>query len=1466
MARSMEFRLLGPLEVRCDGADVAIASPKQRAVLAALLLDAGRVVPVARLIDTLWGLEEAPRTARITVQNYVMRLRQTLGDAGPERISTRPPGYLISVEPGELDVTRFEELLGSARTAARQHAWGAAAEHARSALSLWRGDPLADMESDRLMREEVPRLMDLRLRAQETRIDADLHLGNHGEVVAELRGLAAVHPEREGLHAQLMLALYRDGRQAEALAAYQRARQALVDEIAAEPGLELRELHQRILAADPALALAPPTAPAAPAAGPGAGPTAIGRDSPYQGLSAFQERDAAFFYGREMATEQLLGRMSSQLDGSGLLVVAGASGVGKSSLLQAGVLPRLREAGVAAAPAAAAWPHVVFTPGRAPLDELAVRVAPLAGADAAAVRRGLDADPAGFALTARQVALAGPGRQAANPDGPPPEPPRLVLLIDQFEQLFTQCPDERQRQAFITALHAAATVGPGQPAAALVVLAVRADFEARCAEYPQLADAVQDRYLVTPMTARQLRMAITEPARTAGSSVDDALVEVLLRELTTRPDPAGARSGAAVSGAGMLPLLSHALDQAWRNRAGDALSLADYERVGGIEGAVADSAQRAYDRLTPAQRVSARQVFTRLTATSSDGADSADRAARAELTEGKDAAQARDVTAVVEAFAAERLLTLAADTVEISHEVLLSAWPLLRDTWLVETHADRIDRTRLHNAAAEWEHHSRDPSYLYHGSLLAAAAGTAARITADPSRHPPLSQTERDFLEAGDRARRRGARRRRGVTVFLVALVIGLAAATGVAVQADQEATSQRDAAVASQLILQSESLGDADPVLAKLESVAAWRIDPTEAARYAMLNAAALPGIAVINGPGGVVDQVAFSPGGTLLALGSGTLGITGEGEVTLWDAATRRQIGAPLVDHTGAVKSMAFSPDGRTLAVGTDDGAVSLWNVATRQQVGPALPVDFSAEYTGGVISIAFSRDGKTLAAVTSDGKVWLLEVAIGRWARVPLAGDPGLVNSAAFSPDGKTLVASSLGGNYITDLTTATLNSTVRMWDLATGRPMRAAPLAFGAGTTYSVAFSPNGKTVAAASLPYSIGHLDGTVRLWNANTGRAAGAMVTAGAGGLTSLSFSPDGKSLVTGGLGGTVRLWDIATGQQVGDPLAGDTDEVDSVAFSPDGRTLATGSLDGTARLWDVGRTVSDTTDGPLAAAAVSSMSLSAGGKTLVSGEPDGAVRLWNTTAPQSAGTLLTAPGTTSEAISPGGGTLATVDPGTGTVRLWNADTRRPAGALALDPVYPLAAAFSPDGDSLATVGVMASTDQGGVQLWDAATRQPLGGPLAGGFPADAVAFSPDGGTLAVGGLDGSVLLWDVATGQESGAPLAAGGGPTSSLAFSPDGATLAVGSYNGTIRLWDLETRQPIGVPYLPGAPVSALAFSPDGRTLIAANTDGTIWRRDVSFLADPASYLCEAAGRPLSRAEWTQYVHGPAYQDICP
>jgi len=260
MATRMEFCLLGELLVRAGGRAVPVSQPKQRAVLAALLLNANRAMPLDELGETVWG-PDPPPSARVTLQNYVKRLRHSLGDAGHSRILTRPRGYLISVQAGELDVATFEALLAGAWTAAREGSWEIAGREARAALALWRGEPLADVESDSLAVREVPRLMELRLQALEVRIDADLHLGRHTEVIVELRDLVGVHPLREHLHALLMLALYRDGRQGEALAAYQQARRVLLEELGAEPGTELSELHQRVLTADPGLA-PPKPAPA----------------------------------------------------------------------------------------------------------------------------------------------------------------------------------------------------------------------------------------------------------------------------------------------------------------------------------------------------------------------------------------------------------------------------------------------------------------------------------------------------------------------------------------------------------------------------------------------------------------------------------------------------------------------------------------------------------------------------------------------------------------------------------------------------------------------------------------------------------------------------------------------------------------------------------------------------------------------------------------------------------------------------------------------------------------------------------------------------------------------------------------------------------------------------------------------------------------------------------------------------
>lgn len=252
MAAEMEFCLLGPLIVRRGGVAVAVPPGRQRAALAVLLLNAGRVVRLDKLAETLWG-SGPPPSAPVAVQNYVMRLRKTLGDAGRDRIITQSPGYLIRVNAGELDVSSFDGLLSAARAEARDGSWYQAASLAREALRLWRGEPLADVDCEVLAAREVPRLAELRLQALETRIDADLHVGRHAEVIAELRQLTGEHPLREQLHGLLMLALYRDGRQAESLTAYADARRVLVEEIGAEPGTRLRQLHHQMLTADPAL-------------------------------------------------------------------------------------------------------------------------------------------------------------------------------------------------------------------------------------------------------------------------------------------------------------------------------------------------------------------------------------------------------------------------------------------------------------------------------------------------------------------------------------------------------------------------------------------------------------------------------------------------------------------------------------------------------------------------------------------------------------------------------------------------------------------------------------------------------------------------------------------------------------------------------------------------------------------------------------------------------------------------------------------------------------------------------------------------------------------------------------------------------------------------------------------------------------------------------------------------------------
>ena len=1159
-------------------------------------------------------------------------------------------------------------------------------------------------------------------------------------------------------------------------------------------------------------------------------------DSPYRGLKFFREEDAAFFFGREAEATEILERLSVRLEEPGLLVVSGVSGAGKSSLLRAGVLPRIRGAGPGSAPGSTPWLCLVITPTREPLNELASGVASLAGADAASIRRELDNDPSRFALTVRQAATTRADEPGDELDR---QERRLLLVVDQFEQVFTQCTDEDQRRAFIAALHSAATTGhgPNQVPAGLIVLVVRADFEARCAEYSQLAAAVQDRYLVTSMTPLRLRMAITEPAKMAGSYVDSTLVETLLRDVQARvpmSSPAGSWHG-MTSGAGVLPLLSHALDQAWRNRSGDIVGLADYVRIGGIDGGVAASADRAYGTLTPGQQSAARQIFMRLITTNSDGVDSAARVARTELTEGKSYAQIRDVDAVLEAFAAERLLTLGVDWVEISHEALLTAWKQLRD-WLDGDQLDRVMYSQLTADARTWDINRRNPSYLYRPGRLTEISAAANRWKSTPTRYPPLNLTSAAFLNAARRATRRSRQRLQAIFAILLAFALVASAAAVLAVHyaanaKNYAANERRQQAIilSRQLAAESLSLDPADPITARQLAVAAWRVNPTNQAGAAMatlLTEQQQNGDLPADSSATDTYGVAFSPDGKLLATAAD------DGYVRLWNPVTGSPVGKPLpadIGSTGGGCPVAFSPDGELLATAGDDGYVRLWNPVTGSPVGKPLPADHDGpnDPNGGVSGVAFSPDGKLLASADANGFVRLWNPVTGSPVGKPLPADSGSgdgVNEVLFSPDGKLLA-------------TADANGYVRLWNPVTDSPVgKPLPADAGLGGEVTTApFSPDGKPVPAPT------------------QSNAVLSYVTA-------VAFSPDGKLLATAADGGYVRLWNPVTGSPVGKPLPADAGQngesggVFGVAFSPDGKLLASGDGDGFVRLWNpvtgspVGKPLPADPNGPNDPnGGASGVAFSPDGKLLASAADGGYVRLWNPVTGSPFGKPLvpaTSPdgGVLGVAFSPDGKRLASAAED-GYVRLWNPVTGSPVGKpLPADPgpiggAYGIA--FSPDGKRLASAG-----DNGFVRLWNPVTGSPIGKPLPAD-PGDSnggvikVAFSPDGKLLASADANGFVRLWNPVTGSPVGKPLPAdpngqndSNGGVFGVAFSPDGKLLASADANGFVRLWNPVTGSPVGKP-LPADPngqndsnggVFGVAFSPDGKLLASADANGYV------------------------------------------
>ncbi|MFG3437005.1 helix-turn-helix domain-containing protein [Nonomuraea sp. NPDC047897] len=1210
------------------------------------------------------------------------------------------------------------------------------------------------------------------------------------------------------------------------------------------------------------------------------------RGCPYRGLRPYEEEDARWFFGRQRAAALLVSWLTERLHGQGPLAVVAPSGAGKSSLLRAGLLAAVR-GGALPVPGSRSWPALLFTPGDRPVGELLSRVATATGLDGAALGRALGDGPAAFAARVR-AGLGGSGTR------------RLVLVVDQLEEIFTLCRDPAERHTFLSAVHALtvppappappAPPGTGGEAAALVVLGVRADFYGHCLAHPALVDALRDGQLpLGPMSPSELRDVITGPARAAGLTLEPGLVEVLLRDLGVRPGTPEHHPG-PVHEPGALPLLSHAMLVTWQRRSGDTLTVEDYRRTGGIGGAVAASAERVYQTLDPEGREIARRLFLQMVCVGEDDAETRRPVDPRRLPESHFPPAA--TAAVVEAFARARLLTVDACHVQPAHEALLRAWPLLRE-WILAGRAGLRLRRQLLEAAETWEREGRDPSLLFRGARLQTVQEWAA--DADTG----LTVPEREFLDAGldlraaeEAAARRRGRRLRHLAVTLAVLLVLASTATVYAARTQLAATEQRDVALSQKVAGEAAALREAAPSLAAQLSLAAYRLSGTTEARGGLLTAFTMP-YATRLAAGDGVNKAVFSRRGDLLVT-------AGDDGVRLWDVTARHR--PRLLSAFGAdaddVESAALSADARRLVTAGLDGSLRVWDVSDRRR--PVRLAGITAHRVS-AWSVALTADGAMAATTGDDGAVRLWDLTDPRAPRplASLTGHVGAVRGVALSPDGRVLA--STGDDDIG-----------RLWDVSDPAAPRPLGRLTGHGEdVWGVTFSPDGTRIATGSD-------DRTGRLWDVSDPRRPRALgVMAGhSGPVITTGFAPDGLTVATGGWDHEIRVWTVAdpARPRLLTTLTGHSDTVGSVAFHPDGRTLASGSWDRSARLWDTGGPVARGHEGAVRAAA-----FHPGGRLLATAGDGRDVRLWDVTdpyRPAPAGVLDSPSGTTYALAFGRGGTVLAAAGEDETVRLWDvSDPARPGElpTLTEHTARVRAVAFSPDGRTLAGAGF-----DNTVRLWDLADpRRPA---LIATIPYHAgslytVAFSPDGRTLASAGFDAMVRLWDLADPRRPAliATLPKHAGPVHAVAYSPDGRVLAGASFDRTVRLWDVTDRRGpallatldghrAGVSAVAFAPrggllattgddrtvrlwdladprrprplatlaghadtVRAAAFAPDGRTLATVSADRTarLWDPDPERVA---ARVCALAHPAVTPAEWAEHFSGLAHTPPCP
>jgi WD40 repeat protein len=1073
---------------------------------------------------------------------------------------------------------------------------------------------------------------------------------------------------------------------------------------------------------------------------------------PFKGLLYFDEADADLFFGREALTARLIERLAAGVEtGERFLAVVGASGSGKSSVVRAGLMPALRWQSPSAN-----WPIHVLTPTARPLQALAASLTQEVESVTAAATLADDLirDPRSLQLFIKRS-----------------NAPQVLLIIDQFEELFTLCRNQLERAAFVNNLLAAA-FEPNGPI--IVVVALRADFYAHCADFADLRRALaQQQEYIGPMTAEELRRAIEEPARRGHWEFEPGLIDLLLHDVGDEP--------------GALPLLSHALLETWQRRRGRTLTLSGYLASGGVRGAIAETAESVFqDQLNQEQRNIARQIFLRLTELGEGTQDTRRRATLIELVPNP---QLRpSVESVLKTLADARLITTSEGVAEVAHEALIREWPTLRE-WL----ADDREGLRLHRhlteAAQEWERLGRDRDLLYRGVRLAQArewASTHAgelntlertflgtsqalaqqeEIEREAQRQrqleaaQKLAESESRRAEEQSRSARQLRRRARYLAAaFIIALVMALAAVFfgAQARQTTIVAENERRIATARELAAAALNNLTVDPersILLALQAITTTRaVDGTvlpEAKEALHRSIVVSPIRMTLTGHGTRVLSADYSPDGKQLA----TIG--DDGTTIVWDAATggeaQRLPGTTKPSDFVSAQRIVYSPDGRLLAA-CDNGNVKVYDAATYKLLHMLIGHDVD------MTAVSFSRDGTRLASADHAGTIFIWD-GVTDESRLEFVGHADAVEDLTFSPDGKWLV-------------TASDDATMKLWDAATGSLLR--DFSDFTGEVTRVAFSPDGTRFAFVTADgLHVWQLD--FKTIDGDTAIASREIFTIPEGGVV---FSPDGTQLAgpsASGIGNAINVWDAATGRELM-TLNGHTGWVMGTAFSPDGKRLASTSLDGTVRIW----------------------SLTPGQETLTVAAPGAGY-----------GTRV--------AYNPTGQEFAT-NGGDGTATIWSTETGEPRLTLRGHTLEVLNVAFNADGTRLATGSLDATA-----MVWDAATGQKLLTLAGHEFGVRDMAFSPDGKLIATGSFDGTARVWDAASGLLS-YTITDHDGLVLGVAFSPDGTRLATSSTDTTAKIRDARTGEVLFTLTEHGGGLPDIAYSPDGTKLATGSGDGAV------------------------------------------